>query len=282
MKIWIFALICLLPVLVFSMAGKIEKIPMKPYPVINIPDGEFLRYGIYNRGEKISDTYYVTRKIADKNGAVLYRIYWIFIDTSSSRKPPADYTNWPNYDLIDPKLGLVLEAGTYLSTNKDEMKKNAVYGMGDTVETHYQLYRDENFVEFNQKSIGDNGVTENKSKVSVKPGFSSWEGQAYFMLSPRFMDSRSGGILYLVAPTVLKEPIPVILKSGVKSILSTKAGSFHVNKIETVMADPFIEKLYEPIAKKSGYWVEDSDRRLMIKIQQTDIESFLEEISNVK
>ncbi len=61
-----------------------EKIPMKPYEVIKIPDGEFLHYVNYTGGEKDSDTYMVTTIETGKNGETVYRIYFDQISLSSA------------------------------------------------------------------------------------------------------------------------------------------------------------------------------------------------------
>ncbi len=273
-----FSLICLFftiqAILLFSLANKIEKIPMKTYPVVNIPDGELLRYGNYIRGEKNSDTYYVTRLITNENG-VLYRIY-------ANSNYTADYTNWISYYLIDPKQGTVLESCEHLSTNQEYMRENAKYGIVNTFFIHYILHRDKKYVEYTEKSLKENGVSESRYKVDINPGFPSWDGGAFFMLSPRFMDVKSGGIFYLVGPAFFKEPVPVTLKYEAKASIGTKAGTFRVKKMATVIADPFIGKLMEPFTKEGSTWVEDSDRRLLIKIHRSDEnETFLEEISNI-
>ncbi len=283
MKVFLIVYAIMLPfILLYPMANRIEKVPMKAYPVINIPDGEFLRYGNYTRGEKTYDVVFVAKIITNENGNVLYRIYSDMIAYPGGKKPQKDYTKWPSYYLIDPQKGLVLEVEQYLSTNSEEMKNNTIYGMGDTFYTHYILHQDTGNVEYKTKGFKDNGIIESSYKAYIKPGYSAWEGGAYFMFSPRFMDPKSGGIMYLVAPAFLKDPVPITIMSAAKEIIETTAGTFNVIKVNTIMADPFIGKLMEPIIKSSGYWIEDSDRKLLIKIKRSaDNESTLDEISNV-
>lgn len=108
----------------FSMGGKIQIVPMKTNTAIDIPDGEFLHYGYYNGGEKVSDSYQVTRKATNGNGGFFYRIYMDFIPVSSGRKFPENYKNSPVSVLIDPVRGQTLESEGNLNTNEYTGKKD--------------------------------------------------------------------------------------------------------------------------------------------------------------
>ena len=101
--------------------------------------------------------------------------------------------------------------------------------------------------------------------------------------SIRFLDPGSGGISYLIIPDFIKEPLAGSYKFESKEIIDTKAGHFHVNKIISIAADPFIGKLMEPMLKKWVLWVEDSDRRLVVKTIFVDgSKTILESISNIE
>ncbi len=104
-------------VLLYPMANKIEKIPMKTYGDTVIPDGEFLHYIVYFGGEKDSDYYYVTRKETDENGALYYRIYYIAIPVTEGKKPPENYSNWPSTFMIDPARGSLIESEVRINPN---------------------------------------------------------------------------------------------------------------------------------------------------------------------
>lgn len=126
----------------FSMGIK-QLIPMKTYPVTDIQDGEFLHYGYYAGGEKVSDNYYVTKKIKNEKSEVLYRMYNIIIPVLKGKKPPENYTNWPVSILIDPGLCSTIEsAGHYDVKVTKDSEVASVFGIGGLVYWHYQFYRD--------------------------------------------------------------------------------------------------------------------------------------------
>ncbi len=66
-----------------------------------------------------------------------------------------------------------------------------------------------------------------------------------------------------------------------KEIVTTKAGTFKVNIINTIVGDAFINALVGPVLKNTSHLVEDSDRRRIIKREVPGGGTVLEEISNV-
>ena len=263
----------------FSMGSK-QLVPLKTYSVINIHDGEFLRYGIYNGGEKSSDLYMVTKKIIDANGKIFYRIYSDEITISSGKKLPGNYTNWPSFYLIDPSRGSLIESEVNYNTN--DFQDNSPDDLRGMIYSHYQLYSDKGYVENSSKKVKDNKTNENKNRVKINPKFPSWDGNSAGYFSMRFMDVSSPGIMYIISPGGIKDPIPFTYRYVAKETISTKAGTFRVKRAKTVMGDPFLGKLMEPVLKNANLWFEDSDRKLLIKVDGFGQLLTLEEISNVR
>lgn len=187
----------------FSMGSK-QLVPLKTYSVINIHDGEFLRYGIYNGGEKSSDLYMVTKKIIDANGKIFYRIYSDEITISSGKKLPGNYTNWPSFYLIDPSRGSLIESEVNYNTN--DFQDNSPDDLRGMIYSHYQLYSDKGYVENSSKKVKDNKTNENKNRVKINPKFPSWDGNSAGYFSMRFMDVSSPGIMYIISPGGIKDP----------------------------------------------------------------------------
>lgn len=262
-----------------------RKVPMKPCSTIGIPDGEYLHYVNYTGGEKISDEYAVTRIISNSSEAVLYKIYIKNISVTLSNREPGNYTDWPTRFLIDPRSGSVLEGDQYFATNKQEMQSMQKYGMGNLLYEHYKLESDKGRVEFNTRSVLNSRTNESRVYVKIKPGFPVWEGEAFMFYSLRFLDFRKGGIVYAAAPEYMKEPMPNTYTIQSKETIQTANGSYKTVRLGWSEADPFIDKLLGPIIKNIGYWLEDSDRKLVVKVKAPSGDGTyteLAEVSNVR
>ncbi len=257
----------------FPMGAKNEKIPLKPYPVIDIPDGEFLHYGNYSHSEKYGDTYMVIKKEANESGDFNYRIYKDDIRISGGKKLPENYKDWQSSFLIDPKRGSVLEASENLGYDRE--------GDSGTANYNYRLYPEKGYVDFVSKTIKNKVLSESKYRVKVNPDFPAWDNFSMYY-APCFLDNRSGGIMYLINPAFFKEPLPVSFKHLSADTIRTKAGTFRTSKAVIIFADAFISKLMEPLLKGTAMWVEDSDRRILIKAEMAGYVAFIEEISNVR
>ena len=268
-------LILILIILALSCTnnGNTRKMPMKPYRVINIPDGEYLHYSYYFGGEKSLDNYMVTKKVSNSNGDILYRIYFNSIAVSGGKKPSEDYTKWPMFFLVDPGIGCVIESETHYSTNSP--------GIGGLIYSHYRLFRDRGYIEYISKSIKGAETFESRYRVRVNPDYPSWDMWSGIYFSMRFMDVRTPGIIYIIIPEVIKEPIPFTAVYSGSDTVTVKAGTFKVNKSKMAMGDAFLGKLLNPMMGNATSLVTDSDRRLVVKIGAAQNANILEEISNV-
>ena len=253
--------------------------PMKTYSSIEIPDGEFLHYGDYTNGAKAFDFYQVTKKIPNGNGGFYYRLYFNMVSVSGE-KLNENYINWPVITLFDPSKGITLEAIVTLNTNY--WKNWEKFGFSGLVSSYYKLDQDNKFVEYSANSIKDDVTNTAKYRINVKPGFPVLDMFSMSQYAGRFFDPASHGIIYLIIPTFIKEPLAMTFNYEKKENLTVKAGTFHINKVHISMGDQFIGRLMGTFLNSTSAYVEDSERRIVIKKIFLNEEVVLEEISNVK
>ncbi len=256
-----------------SPGYKTQKTPIKPYSSIDIPDGTFLHYGNYAQGEKYGDTYMVIKKETN-SGVFYYRIYKIDTKIRQEKKIPLKYKDWPSTFLIDPARGSVIEAaentGLEASDNKDEKFSNY----------DYKFYPGKGYADFILKTKKNGIMKETRYHVKVNPDFPTWDNLSmYYALC--FLDYRSGGIMYLVNAAFFKDPMPLSFRLISKENLTTKAGIFGALKMKMTVPDPFLSRLLGPVLEGSSIWIEDSDRRLLLKGELSGDTGVLEDISNI-
>lgn len=262
----------------FPMGGKIPNIPMKTYQITDIPDGEFLHYGQYMGGEKIINEYFVTIKEKNSSGGFYYHVYEDLLSATESRKLPENYTNWPVSLLIDPARGSTILSEVKLTTN--DLKVFGNFGVGDMIYSHYQFYPDKGIVKYTSKSLRGNEILTKSCTIKVNSDFPLVDAFSSSFIY-RFVNPHTPGVFYYVIPDFMKEPFSLSIHYDKKDTVTTKAGTFHVNKVTVTMGDPFVGKLMEPFLKNSSLMIEDSERRLIVKSILTGSEALLEEVSNV-
>ncbi len=283
--LWFPVMIMLLCVIISNcsgLLGKTAKVPKKAYSVINISNGEFLHYGFYAKGEKQKDWYYVTEKITNEKGGIMYRVYSDMVTLERVKKGKAlakNYKDWPSFYLIDPAKGCLIESEMKYDVN--DFKDNSDKEFRGMIYSHYQFYQDKGYVEFITKSENGDKTNESKYRLKVDSNFPYWDGSSTGFLSMRFMDINSPGYMYTIIPQAIKEPMPFTYRFISKETLSIKPGKFQINKLNVIMADPFIAKLMEPFLKNLAFLIEDSDRRLLVKFETPMGYDVLEDISNV-
>ncbi len=262
-----------------SKAG-LQNHPMKVFKNLKIADGEYLHYGEYSGGDKISDWYFVTKIITNTNGGFYYKEFIELISTSSKMKYIENYSNWPISCAVDSGTGSTIES--ICIVDPKYMNNFEKFGLGGIVYASYHLNSKANIAKGVVKTQKNGEILTTYYTIKINPDYSYMEGWNAVSLSFRVMDPNSTGIINYVLPTFMKEPLATTLKLDRKDTVTTKAGTFNVRKVEFVLGDPFISKLMESFIKNSTFLIEDSDRRLMIKKQDISSSMFLEEISNVR
>jgi hypothetical protein len=269
----------ILPLLLFSMAGRVPMVPEKPYAYTVIEDGEFLKYGVYDGSEKVRDSYEVTRKVPDGRGRYYYMRFMTIVRISSGIKPPSNYSNWQIVSVIDPVKCQTLETTGNIGTNDLETQANM--GYGGLFYFHYRLDPDRRIVEYVTKSFKDSLTRTRNFIIKVNTDYPVMDIWNWRFITDRLLDLRTPGIAYQVGPEFMKDPIPTAGFYGKKGIITIKAGTFHYIEEKGVIADPYLGKLLESFISGSSLLIEDSDRRLMLMLRSPGETMVLEEISNV-
>jgi len=232
-------LLCLGALLMMQSCGVKNKFqPMKTYTIMDIPDGEYLHYSEYKDNKKYSDVYFVTKKMTNETGDLVYRTYCNIIPEVDSQLKAEYYTNWPVYFVFDPKSGSVLETVGNISPNV--MNNWSGFGTEGLIYWHYKLDQKTGVVNYLSKSIKGSVTNSIKLQVKINPIFPSGDMLGGMFFSPRYLDPDKGGVLYSLTPQVMKEPMAISWKLKPNETLTTKAGTFQVKKISLVPADPFI------------------------------------------
>ncbi len=263
----------------YPISVSVENIPLKPAAKLVIQDGEFLRYGKYKAGEKYADEYIVSRIIEDKNGQTYVKIYIEEIAADGNQKLPVFYMDYSRYLLISVDKASIIESVKSSSTN--EVGGSALEAVNNEFFWRYYIGKDKDFIEFESKVWNGYEVKIRKNKVKFKTGFPIWDLKSGVYFAPRFLDTASPGVSYFVVPEILKEPVPVTYKFYAKETLQTKIGQFNAIKLSFLVADPFLGQLMESYTKETFFCLENSERRLILRIQGIGIVNQLEEVSNI-
>lgn len=265
---------------------------------INIPDGEFLRYGNYFEGKKYADLYAVTEKEDNGKGGVYYRSYIELINVADNQMPSPDYKNWPSFSLNDPVLGSTVESEGNFKTNVF----NNWFGFEDLFYWYFKVDYDKREGEYILKYNKDDGINEVKDELrKIDPKLPTSCHWGTFFIQSRFVNYQDGGVAATINPVYINVPGKYLYYVASRETMNTSAGSFPVIKYESNMLytmfptpesleflSKFAPKKGEPPRKSPGkfaVYVEDSDRRLTVKMENTQAlggDYILEEVSNVK
>ncbi len=261
--------------ILLSMCQKTEMVPMKPGK-LKIQDGEFLQYAAYNGGEKVKNVYLVS-KIQKDNIGSLITVYLENKILNDKTPIPANLTNY------EQKIIVSLEKASMVENIKIRATNNISGDIDKEIYKHLLINWKNNILYMEIWVWTGYGTNISKSRIKIKPDYPIWDSLSMIFVGLRFLDIKSPGIIYLVEPRVLKEPIPMNFHIIKKEVLETPAGKFNTLKISAQSYDPFIGKLGKAINDQTFYWVEESERQLIIKFEASGIATYvLEKISSFK
>ncbi len=260
--------------------GKAEYPPLKLYDKISIPDGEYLQYGKYIGGEKNVTIYYVTRLDNNSNHEPEARIYGQAIRVNSNDKLPDNYKDYSSIDVISLQTGSLTEqiVDNSIITNDYKYLNDPSKFKGEFY--HHYLLKD-GTIYYEYRILKGNEIMNTAFRETVKKDYPTWDLYSFSTFSFRYLDISKEGILYLVMPTIIKDPIPGYFKVIGKEKIKTGFKEFDAVKLGVVASDPFLGKLMESYSKDTFLWFEDSDRRVLLKMQSAGITLEIEMISNV-
>jgi hypothetical protein len=257
--------------------------PFKPYDRIPVPDGEFLQYGKYIGGEKVVTINFISKIISNHNNETVLLNYMDAVRAKSGDRFPENYKDYCSRRTISLKTGSLIEL-TYdfsrtTNTNLNLTDKHDPSRYGGEFYRHYTL--NSNVMDMEIKTCNKSEIRDIRYRESVKNGYPVMDTDTAMLFSFRFLDITKPGILYAIAPAIIKEPLPVSCRILGKEKIKTSAGEFNTFKITIILSDPFLGELMDNYLKDSNLWIEDSARRLLVKMQAAGIRMEIESISNV-
>ena len=253
-------------------------VPLKPKKLV-IKDGEYLKYSQYESGEKTTDFYLVTRVSPDGKKLFLFREG---IELKSKFKLPKLPENYTNYHR---KFAINLEDAS-LIFHREDFQEYLKYLISNNfkgrIESELLIDKTKSQAEYKEQVFTGEEIRSITSRIKIKPDFPVLDIESLGFIGTRLFDYSKNGIIYLVS-FVVKEPVPIYFEVKGREVIETKAGRFNTIKVGGEVADPFLGKLLENYSKKMFFWIEDSERGLVIKTQDADDRvNILEEISQWK
>ncbi len=253
----IFILLCFI---LFVGCVKNEMSPMKAKKLL-IRDGETLHYNIYKNGEK-TDNYYNLYRVYNSEERIV--VYSQVIKAGKENMHPENYSNY-NFKLEVSLRNVSLTESCY--DNYSNMMENNEKGM-----TYREIIINKNSgqIFYSFKYWDGYTLKSSSGKIKYNPEYPIWDLDSIGMIGGRFLDMRGKGIIYVAEPLMSKTPIPVSFNFIGKEIIETPIGKFDTLKIGGRIADPFLGKLLEGFTKQIYFWLEDSERGLMVKAIDSD------------
>ena len=249
----------------FSTANLIalgNKADMAPIKVskIRLVDHELLVYDGKVGGE---DTYRMTTVASledNPDWGKCVRLYEFISSVKEPRTLPTDLNQFDGFYLIS------LEKGSTIEVSRNFTNYTKTRDKRYPLTRHFKMNKE--FTEMEYTEIYWDGFESKtkKSRIPVKPNYPTWDLNSLIMAGLRFLDLQSGGILYAVEPSVLKDPMPANVRFIKKEIVETPAGKFNTIKVAFSVADPFIGKLVSTYTKDTFVWIEESGAMRLVKL----------------
>ncbi|MGA2143077.1 MAG: hypothetical protein ABSG94_11750 [Brevinematales bacterium] len=232
-----------------------------------------ITYAVFMNGEETSHVTFVIKTNKDPVWGDTATMYEFLQLVTNMRKMPGNYTNFDGYHKVSlDKASLVEE------TRNWEFAKDAIKGF--PYYQHYEMNTRDETYEYTAKTWNGIETRESRSRISLKNKmqYPIWTTQSLVFIGARFLDRDSTGIVYLVEPQILKEPMPIRIKFLGREEIATKAGRFKTIKGTMLIADVFIGRLLDSYTKNMAVWIEESSGRV-IKIKSINEEDYLISIS---
>lgn len=285
MKMFLFILPAIILLISGCATGKARYQPLKVYGQINISDGEYLQYGKYISGEKTQTIYYVSRiETNSKYGPVL-KNYSDSVRPNSSDILPSNYKDFSSLDIISLHNGSLI--GQIVDNSKMTNKYKYMNDPSKLKGEFYHSYQVENgYMKINykvlkEKNIQTGEIQNIELREKVDTNYPMWDIYTFSMFSYRFLNIFKPGIMYLVMPSIIKEPVPCYIKVIDKEKIKIGIGEFDAVKARIVSSDPFLCKLLGSYSDNTTIWFENSERKELLKMESVGITIELEKISNV-
>ena len=260
----------------YPMGQRIKIMPMKAAK-LEIQDGEVLKYIKSGEGTISENEMHVVSKIRnDKLYGKVVDVYLGWPVGKEKKIMPSIYTNY------EDKFTVSLNEASLIYNRIDDFSNNVMNNEKGIFYEMVNVNKTENIAEIETKSWNGNDILQSKSRVKIKPGFPVFDLDALAYVGARYLDIKGPGIVYILEPVIMKEPLPVSLRFIKNEVIDTPCGKFNTVKVGGVIADPFLGKLIKSYMDELFIWVENSERRLVVKIQSPSATWILESITNTK
>ncbi len=276
-KLFLAGLLIINSTFCYPMTGKPVNIPMKPYAKLDIRNGEVLRYKIASGGEDISEFKFII-KITNENNVQFAYIYHDGINYSKNERYPEQYSDYKARFLISLDNGSLYESrignknNITFEVNKD---KNKIIFKDKIADYEHSI------VNIESKTWDGFKVQTSKSRITIKKYYPILDLGSGMVIGVRFLDITNPGLATFIIPEIVKEPLPIYFRVEGREKITLKSGTFNTLKLSIVIADSFLSQLMQSYIKETMLWMEDSDRRLVIKMNSPIGNFYLDEISNI-
>lgn len=261
----------------FTLGSRKSLAPMPPFTGLKMESGETLRYKIVDSGDAGGEFKFVLF-FTNINGRRYAEIHHDGISYVKNERYPGSVTDYVARFRISVDDGVLEENGygengvrTNIPQFGEKIKEQIVYRKSVLNRNSSVLFRE-------IRTWDGLRVSSRKDKIPVKPGYPILDLGSGMIEGIRFLDIRKPGIAYFVVPEIIKEPLPLSFRIIGKEKIVTPAGTFDTIKVGFLIADSFLERLMQKFTDETVIWIEDSDRRLVVKMNNPMHDFILEEI----
>ena len=280
MKLIFIAILILASISIASaMGNRTSLAPMRPNIELKIESGETLRYKIEDSGDAGGEFKFILI-LTNISGRQFAEIFHDGISYAKKEHYPDSMTNYLARFRISTSDGVLEESGygekgarTNAPPFGEKIKEKTIYWKSVLNRSSSIIFRE-------IRTWDGMKVSARKDKIPVKPGYPILDLGSGMIEGIRFLDIKKPGIAYFVVPEIIKEPLPLSFRIIGREKIVTPAGTFDTIKIGFLIADSFLERLMQKFTQETVLWIEDSDRRLVIKMKNPMNNFILEEIGH--
>lgn len=227
--------------------------------ILNIIDGEYLKYTYMTGGEHTLDWYFVFRIDYDKRWGKVVRIYQEVNFVKNPKQMPANYSNFDSKTIVSiDRASSVSEIEDYSYLTNERDYKGYFYD-------ERQYDPDLNVLKMTARSWDGTSVKSSNYRVKINPKYPFWDQASAGFLGIQFMNREQEKNFYIVEPEFIKEPIEGSIKQIGTEEIKTGLGSFKTRKVMFNVTDTFLSKLLGPLFNNISIFVDDGPLKCIIR-----------------
>lgn len=222
------------------------------------PELTNMEYAVYSQYQGGSKTVKIT-VVTEIEGDLVHKYVNYYYYGNSVQKEPESYKDFEVKITTSLKNGCMV---AYQSDTEEYVKANDYTGM---VYENMTIDQETGDVKHQQKIWDGYEDKTTRSRLTIKPGFPSFALRTIAFDNLQFLDVETSGLVYLILPDMIADPIEGTINVLGRETLETEAGTFETIKISLAPGDAFVKKLLGPLADALVLWVEDAPTRRTIK-----------------